>query len=174
MPPDVRATYEAVQAFADKNQDGVPDIFQGAGSVPQMMGSTSYVVNGQSYTGLDQMPPDVRAAYEQAMATAGGQAATGAAPMATMSSVEMPARAAAPRGMGGLRTTDADPVVKAGPAGMGMLWLGILGIVGVYAVVIIFASNIGEQLLEPFFPDRVLPEWGGIASYMIIFIQPWC
>ena len=89
MPPDIRAKYEeamrnldkdrngmpdmleGMKPFEDKNQDGVPDAFEGLasslGSAPTVISSSKLVVNGQVYNRLDQLPPDVRAKYEQAM-----------------------------------------------------------------------------------------------------------
>jgi hypothetical protein len=89
MPPDIRAKYEeAMRAvdrdrngmpdrldpanpLGDKNKDGTPDAFEGLvnfqGSIQQVMGSTKILVNGQSYDSLDQLPPEIRAQYEQAM-----------------------------------------------------------------------------------------------------------
>jgi hypothetical protein len=89
MPPDIRAKYEeamrgldrdrngmpdildGVNPFEDKNKDGMPDAFEGLaaihGATPTVMSSTKIVVNGQVYEGLDQLPPEVRAKYEEAM-----------------------------------------------------------------------------------------------------------
>ena len=90
MPPDIRAKYEEAMRgldkdrdglpdmlarsdpLEDKNKDGTPDAFEGLasafqGSAPTVMSSTKILVNGQVYDGLDQLPPEVRAQYEQAM-----------------------------------------------------------------------------------------------------------
>ena len=89
MPPDIRAKYEEamrgldrdrngmpdmldqVNPFEDKNKDGRPDSFEGLatvqGSIPTVMSSSKILVNGQLYDGLDQLPPEIRAQYEQAM-----------------------------------------------------------------------------------------------------------
>jgi hypothetical protein len=89
MPPDIRAQYDDAmraldrdrnglpdmldgsQPFEDKNKDGLPDSFEGLaslqGKVSNAMGSTKIVVNGQVYDGVDQLPPEVRAKYEQAI-----------------------------------------------------------------------------------------------------------
>jgi hypothetical protein len=161
MPPDVRMAYETVKkAFADKDQDGIPDVFQGAGNLQQMMSqaSTSSAVSAQAYTSPEEMPAEVREAYDEAMSQAGRIAAAG--------------RAAARGGSssaGGLRTTDADPVIKAGPAGMGMLWLGIAVILGLFIVAIFFALANGEGLIALFFPRRAAPDWAPIVGYLVIF-----
>lgn len=64
MPPDVRQAYESVmQIMADKNQNGVPDLFEGlAGAGTQQTGGIIY--NGQAYSHLDDLPPEARAKYE--------------------------------------------------------------------------------------------------------------
>lgn len=89
MPPDIRAKYEEAMRgldrdrngmpdmwdranpLDDKNQDGIPDAFEGLasfqGATPQVMSSTKVLVNGQVYDGLDQLPPEIRAQYEQAL-----------------------------------------------------------------------------------------------------------
>ena len=84
MPEDVRRSYEqTMQAFADndkngipdglenmniladKNKDGMPDAFEGM--VSNVMSPTRIVADGKVYNSLDELPPDVRAKYEQAM-----------------------------------------------------------------------------------------------------------
>src|SRR5574342_708574 len=89
MPADIRAKYEeamrnldrdrngmpdlldAANPLEDKNKNGVPDAFEGLatsqGSAPTVISSSKILVNGQVYEGLDQLPPEVRAKYEQAM-----------------------------------------------------------------------------------------------------------
>src|SRR5574341_1825258 len=90
MPPDIRAKYEeamrdldkdgnglpdmldGMNPFEDKNKDGTPDAFEGLapwqGSAPTVISSSKILVNGQVYEGLDELPPEVRTQYEQAMA----------------------------------------------------------------------------------------------------------
>ena len=89
MPPDIRAKYEEAMRSLDKDQNGMPDLLEGAnlfedknkdgvpdaleglaklkGSRPQVISSSKILVNGQMYDGLDQLPPEIRAQYEQAM-----------------------------------------------------------------------------------------------------------
>ncbi|HEU0294351.1 MAG TPA: hypothetical protein VFR47_16550 [Anaerolineales bacterium] len=89
MPPDIRAKYEeamggldrdrngmpdmldTMNPFEDKNKDGIPDSFEGLatsqGSAPTVMSSSKILANGQVYDSLDQLPPEVRAKYEEAM-----------------------------------------------------------------------------------------------------------
>src|SRR5262245_5397803 len=89
MPPDIRAKYEEAMRNLDKDQNGIPDLLEGGklfedkdkdgipdalaalaklkGSVPRVITSRKISVNGQVYDGLDQLPPEIRAQYEQAM-----------------------------------------------------------------------------------------------------------
>lgn len=76
MPADVRKAYEeTVGIFSDKNQNGVPDIFEGAmgsgeatvQSVSIHSGKAQIVVDGRVYSGEEEMPAEVRARYKQAM-----------------------------------------------------------------------------------------------------------
>ena len=85
MPEDVRRSYEdamrglnstppagidPMQAlnnvFADANQNGMPDILE---NQQGMIGSggMKFVVDGKTYNSLEELPPDARAKYEQAM-----------------------------------------------------------------------------------------------------------
>ena len=84
MPEDVRRKYESaisqladnnkngipdalenLNVFADKNKDGIPDAFEGM--VSNVISSTKIIVDGKTYNSVDELPPDVRAKYEQAM-----------------------------------------------------------------------------------------------------------
>jgi len=89
MPPDIRAKYEEAMRNLDKDQNGIPDLLEGGklfedkdkdgipdalealaklkGSVPRVITSRKFSVNGQVYDGLEQLPPEIRAQYEQAM-----------------------------------------------------------------------------------------------------------
>jgi len=89
MPPDIRRLYEetmrnmdknqngvpdvfeSANPLADKNRDGIPDIFNNMASMPSSYGSvassTKIIVNGQEYDGPDQLPPEIRAKYQQVM-----------------------------------------------------------------------------------------------------------
>ena len=71
MPADVRTAYdEAIAMLADADSDGRPDVVERARAMKNVIGidHTIISVNGETYHGVDEMPPDVRAAYEQAMA----------------------------------------------------------------------------------------------------------
>jgi hypothetical protein len=85
MPEDVRRSYESamlqvsrnpistpappenLDIFADKNNNGIPDAFEGM--VANIFSCTKIVADGKAYNSLDELPPDVRAQYEQAMGT---------------------------------------------------------------------------------------------------------
>jgi hypothetical protein len=73
MPQDVRKTYElAMGAFADRNQNGVPDIFEGGqksgdnavqGS-PIVFTSAKIIVDGKVYERVEDLPPEAKRKYE--------------------------------------------------------------------------------------------------------------
>jgi hypothetical protein len=70
MPAEVRQLYEmANQMFADQDQDGVPDLFEKLpGSASTVVThSTQFVVDGQVYSNVDELPPEARRKYEQTM-----------------------------------------------------------------------------------------------------------
>jgi hypothetical protein len=71
MPEDVRRSYEDAMRNLDHNRNGTPDPFEGAASfqdtTTSVINAAKIVVNGQVFDGLDQLPPEVRAKYEQAM-----------------------------------------------------------------------------------------------------------
>ena len=73
MPEDVRTKYENAMRNLDQNQNGIPDVFENAtsirGSTINVTSATKIIVNGQTYDSLDQLPPEVRAKYEQALNT---------------------------------------------------------------------------------------------------------
>jgi len=84
MPADVRRAYErAMSHFADNDKSGLPDVLEDLtslkdqnkngmpdafeGMVSNMISSTKIIADGNEYNSLDDLPPDVRAKYEQAM-----------------------------------------------------------------------------------------------------------
>ena len=86
MPEDVRRNYEsAMGQLADNDKNGIPDAFQNLvnhrdqdkdglpdglkGLASNIISSTKIIANGNEYNSLDELPPDVRAKYEQAMGT---------------------------------------------------------------------------------------------------------
>jgi len=73
MPEAVRKNYESAMRNFDNNQNGTPDLFEGMasfqGATANVMNAGKIIVNGQVFDSLDQLPPEVRAKYEQAMGT---------------------------------------------------------------------------------------------------------
>jgi len=86
MPADVRRAYEsAMSQLADNDGNGLPDVLEGLtslkdqnkngmpdafeGMVSNIISSTKIIADGNEYNSLDELPPDVRAKYEQAMGT---------------------------------------------------------------------------------------------------------
>ena len=83
MPADVRRKYESAMSQLDKNNDGAPDLLENLdifadknrngmpdaleGMVSNIMTSTKIIADGKSYNSIDELPPEVRAKYEQAM-----------------------------------------------------------------------------------------------------------
>ena len=87
MPEAVRRSYESAMSqladndrngipdvlenlvnLTDQDKDGLPDAFKGLAS-SIITSSTKIIVNGTEYNSLDELPPDARAKYEQAMGT---------------------------------------------------------------------------------------------------------
>jgi hypothetical protein len=88
MPLDVRRQYEQAMRtvrsgdtnaepnttdnltnlFADKNNDGIPDLIENIPAI-NVFGGTKFVVDGVEYNSVADLPPEARAKYEQAMST---------------------------------------------------------------------------------------------------------
>jgi hypothetical protein len=65
LVPDV---FENMKIFADKDQDGIPDALEGlASSSATVVSSAKIIADGKEYNSLDELPPEVRVKYEQAM-----------------------------------------------------------------------------------------------------------
>ncbi len=85
MPADIRQKYESAMRELDKNQNGTPDMPEGGnlfadrnnngmpdafeGLVSNALSSTRIIADGKSYNSLDELPPEIRAKYEQAMSS---------------------------------------------------------------------------------------------------------
>jgi len=71
MPEDVRRNYESAMRNLDANSNGMPDAFENMAapqsSTANIINAAKVIVNGQIYDNLDQLPPEIRAKYEQAM-----------------------------------------------------------------------------------------------------------
>ncbi|GEM_PF-6591326 len=70
MPPDVRAQYETPgNLLADKNQNGMPDLVENAlQNNATVIQSSVIIFEGKTYARPEDLPPDARARYDQAMA----------------------------------------------------------------------------------------------------------
>jgi len=86
MPPEVRQKYEhAMQSlgdannnqipdafetmniFADKDKDGAPDVLENITAGHHTVNSMKIIVDGKEFDGLENLPPEARARYEEAM-----------------------------------------------------------------------------------------------------------
>lgn len=86
MPADVRARYEKAlrslkdqdgnripdaiehkDILADNNRNGIPDKIENTAGAPIVANSIRVLADGQEYNSLDDLPPEARAKYEQAM-----------------------------------------------------------------------------------------------------------
>jgi hypothetical protein len=86
MPAEVRARYEqalrilrgqdgnrvpdvleGINPLADADRDGVPDRLENTAGAPLLTSSIQVLVGGQEYNGIDDLPPEARAKYEQVM-----------------------------------------------------------------------------------------------------------
>ena len=62
MPAGERQAFEQMsQLFVDKNGNGIPDFLEGDVAMNVMTASSgSYVINGQTYSNVDEMPEEMR------------------------------------------------------------------------------------------------------------------
>jgi hypothetical protein len=80
MPPDIRQKYEqAMSTFqggnagqvgdiiADSNNNGLPDIFENMPSGKIVANIMKFIVDGSEYKSLEDLPPEARAKYQEAM-----------------------------------------------------------------------------------------------------------
>ncbi len=70
MSAEQRAAYEQIMDFMqDKNNNGIPDLFEGD-ALQKMLGmseNTSVIINGKQMQSLDSLPPEARAKFEKSM-----------------------------------------------------------------------------------------------------------
>ena len=59
--------FESMNILADKDRDGIPDAFENMSSNVVVSGNMKIIVDGKEFNSLEDLPPDVRARYEQAM-----------------------------------------------------------------------------------------------------------
>ena len=86
MPPDIRQKYEqamrslgdansnqipdafeTMNIFADKDQDGVPDVLENITAGHAAVSNMKIIVDDKEFNGLENLPPEARAKYEEAM-----------------------------------------------------------------------------------------------------------
>jgi hypothetical protein len=97
MPPDVRQAYEQMMGiFLDKNQNGLPDAWEGMIAAHSDAAFNAIQFDGLTYTNLDQMPPEARQAYERAMSALNvfGDSNRNGIPDIVEGALNMPAQAA--------------------------------------------------------------------------------
>jgi hypothetical protein len=86
MPPDIRQKYEqamrslgdanrdqvpgafeTLNIFADQDKDGIADILENLTAGQVGVSSMKIIVDGKEFAGLENLPPEARAKYEEAM-----------------------------------------------------------------------------------------------------------
>ncbi|HLO15394.1 MAG TPA: hypothetical protein VK206_11225 [Anaerolineales bacterium] len=86
MPPDIRQKYEqairtlgdangnrvpdafeAANILADRDKNGVPDILENLAASNTVVNNMKIVVDGKEFNGIENLPPEARARYEEAM-----------------------------------------------------------------------------------------------------------
>ena len=59
--------FETMNIFADKDKDGLPDILENLSAGHAVVNSMKIVIDGKEFDGLETLPPEARARYEEAM-----------------------------------------------------------------------------------------------------------
>ena len=86
VPPDVRQKYEEtmrslgdannnripdvfenINILADQDQDGIPDAFENLSAQSTAVSSMKIIIDGKEFNRVEDLPPDARARYEEAM-----------------------------------------------------------------------------------------------------------
>jgi hypothetical protein len=86
MPPEIRQKYEqamrslgdenknqipdafeTMNLFGDKDKDGAPDVLENLAAGHHLVNSMKIVIDGKEFDGLENLPPEARARYEEAM-----------------------------------------------------------------------------------------------------------
>jgi hypothetical protein len=86
MPPDVRQKYEqamrsledannnripdafeTADIFADQDRDGTPDVLENLAAQSTTVSTMKIIIDGKEFTRVEDLPPDARARYEEAM-----------------------------------------------------------------------------------------------------------
>jgi len=61
------ASSETVNLFADKDKNGIPDILENTTTGSTVMSTMKIVMDGKEFNGIQDLPPEARAKYEEAM-----------------------------------------------------------------------------------------------------------
>jgi hypothetical protein len=86
MPPDIRQKYEeamrslgdanenripdafeSMNSLADKDKNGVPDVVESIAAGHVAVNSMKFVFDGKEFSSIENLPPEARARYEEAM-----------------------------------------------------------------------------------------------------------
>jgi hypothetical protein len=86
MPPEVRQKYEqamrslgdanknqipdafeTINVLADADRDGAPDVLENLTAGHHVVNSMKIIIDGKEFDGLEKLPPEARARYEEAM-----------------------------------------------------------------------------------------------------------
>jgi hypothetical protein len=86
MPPDIRQKYEQamrslgdengnlipdafenMNILADKDKNGIPDVLENIVAGQATVNSMKIIVDGNEFNGIENLPPEARARYEEAM-----------------------------------------------------------------------------------------------------------
>lgn len=59
--------FETMNSFADKDKDGAPDVLENITAGHHVVNSMKVIVDGKEFDGLEDLPPEARARYEEAM-----------------------------------------------------------------------------------------------------------
>jgi hypothetical protein len=59
--------FETMNIFADKDKDGAPDVLENLAAGHHVVNSMKIVIDGKEFDGLENLRPEARARYEEAM-----------------------------------------------------------------------------------------------------------
>lgn len=60
--------FETLNILADKDKNGAPDVLENIVAAQAAVSSMKIVVDGKAFDGIENLPPEVRARYQEAMA----------------------------------------------------------------------------------------------------------
>lgn len=137
--------FETMNIFADKNKDGVPDVLGNLVAGNAVVNSMKIVIDGKEFNGLENLPPEQRARYEEAMgkldANRNGipdfvegltNAPDQTANIATSFEAEMPRRSSTPLPVSPTITPDTSNGWMLALAALFILLLCVVGAAGVW------------------------------------------